>query len=1519
MKRLSACALMTLGASVLLLTAAGAPAWWPFGKEAPKPTSIDVVRQQYANEVYELQKEYDQKARHLQRKDGTVDPNSQQYKKLQNEYNAKKAELLSKHAHPGTEAYNNLKKSFGEKITNTGSMPRGPYSDFDLTVDDPGTGKAVAEQLKGSGHKVTYNSEMGCWIDHTTDSMIWEPGTPEQLKNRVSNPEGYTRAGALASENIPSSNAQYDPEGHVEDLHKKYQAAKAKGDVRTMNKILVKMQKATGVTPDPGATQMRIDADPFASGEQTLGESEQVRLEKEMKRQQTMEQEVQKARETARKQSESNTRMRKDLAKQERALGNEKSAQEYEQANEKIKRTAPPGEEQTGKGSKGTETSKPGGSKGEPPPEGTPPGEKPPPSEPTGKSPGTPKVPSKPPATPPPEVKTTTPKTPSEAKPTPPKTPPPEVKPPPPEVKPTSPKTPPEVKPTPPEAKPIPPEAKPTPPKTPPPEVKPTPPEVKPTPPEVKPTPPEVKPTPPEVKPTAPKTPPEVKPTPPEVKPTPPKPPPEVKPTPPEVKPTTPEVKPTSPEVKPTTPEGKPSPTEVKPTTPEGKPSPTEVKPTTSSGKQQAGTPPKVWGSSVQPSFNEMAGNVIEKGGQILMVVGAGMTAHAVLTSEAGEERAVVAGTSAAGWGAGYVGGIVAGGAAAGGLALVGASSIAGAPIVVAGAAIAGGIVTAGYASEYTANKMSEAIHKEENAAKANERQAIAGQKEWFLQKGLSKQQAEFYEYKLKVANKHNLDSSRIWKDIRKEVGKIEQEKQSAAKAPPPASKTPVTTSKPATPAPPTSTPKPPPVQVTRTTPSSTPTPTVPRTSTGTTPSYTPTPSTPPPSGGSAPPAPPTVQRPPTGGGTGRGPRAPPREGGESRPPPVAEPRGTPPPAPPPPRAPEEPEGAKGPRTVRKGEVKGSDGSSITLVHNVDENGRVISETRTTRNSKGEVTDVTTIPGGGDQTALAGDPDVDNTARTRAATEGAGQSRGSGACPRCGGNSSTLCNDLVNAFTEPPTFYHYTKCDGCGYISNPSYSGGGAGEAAGSKPSGEGTQTQEASSEAGGEKAKEEAEYIVRTPEEIKAEIATLETEFNEFKRHYDPNGPWRGEKYSGNRYRWYEGGLTALNRELAFSEWYSANPEGLKELMAWTKQTLGITLDPSKAYPETIRLWDAWQAEKQSQPQEKGLVDLRAAEAAPEKREVLVDDVETDALGGMIRQRSEITDRKTANGLASMGANSELQRASNVGNETLKGAKQTRDQGGQEALAIAAAGQQAVRIEQNKNKDQLLNAVINGVGAGVKTTAGHFGTEMGKGVGNKIFDSGKKETKTASTGGTGSPSGGSGGGGSSGGHSGGSPGGSQVAQTPKHHPSGSSSGHSGSGDDPGYGESVDPGTGEEYPSGGDYGVSKDPGGGDYPSEGGGTIVSGDPDEYEHEDPVYGGYVEPPEPPPSPPVRVDIPVKPKPQIICPHCGRPAEKLSSASSGYGFKDDKGNYYNRHGSIENACPACIAAWEQKMKPQ
>lgn|GEM_PF-2679610 len=319
----------------------------------------------------------------------------------------------------------------------------------------------------------------------------------------------------------------------------------------------------------------------------------------------------------------------------------------------------------------------------------------------------------------------------------------------------------------------------------------------------------------------------------------------------------------------------------------------------------------------------------------------------------------------------------------------------------------------------------------------------------------------------------------------------------------------------------------------------------------------------------------------------------------------------------------------------------------------------------------------------------------------------------------------------------------------------------------------------------------------------------------------------------------------------------------------------------------------------------------LKDAEVAAPSRTTPYTSVETETLSQMIGQRSEITERRTANGLAGMGAYSELQRASNVGNETMKAAKQTRDQGGQEAVAIAAAGQQAVRIEQDKNKNQLLNAVINGVGTGVKTTAGHFGTKMGEGVGNKIFDSGKKDPpQTASTGGTGGSSGGGGGGsGGGGGYGGGSPGGSQVAHTPTSHTSGGGeSGGSSGGDgygvsvDPGsesgYGVSVDPGPGSEYPSGDDYGVSVDPG------------------EYENEPepPTRVPYDEPPEPP-STPVKTDIPTKP--EIICPHCGRPATKLSSESWGFGYNDNQGNYMNRHGSIQNACDACIAAAKKRTE--
>ncbi len=316
---------------------------------APGIEDIEEFRKRYSRETKDLQDVGNNRARKLRRSDGTIDRTSKEYQKIQQDYNAKKQALRKKYLskHPASKAWKELKNlPDGKKLKSTGSdNVSSPFSDMDITAADRASAKAAAKHLKNKGHNVTYDPDSGIYLDHTTDTKIWEPWTPENQRARANNPEGYTRSGAMDHENIPSPDAQYDPEGYVEDLKKKYEAAKKAGDTRSKNKLARKMQEAIGKKPDTVTKKMSVDADPFESGESTFGESEAVRKTRASERAEAMDKQVQEARETARKQSKSQKRQFKDFAKQNRDLGNKKSAEEYTEANKKIERTTPKSEE----------------------------------------------------------------------------------------------------------------------------------------------------------------------------------------------------------------------------------------------------------------------------------------------------------------------------------------------------------------------------------------------------------------------------------------------------------------------------------------------------------------------------------------------------------------------------------------------------------------------------------------------------------------------------------------------------------------------------------------------------------------------------------------------------------------------------------------------------------------------------------------------------------------------------------------------------------------------------------------------------------------------------------------------------------------------------------------------------------------------------------------------------------------------------------------------------------------------
>lgn len=314
-------------------------------KPPPQYTEdIDTYRARYRYESDRLAAEYDTKASKYRRADGTVDTSDPGWQKLNNKYKQETAKLRNDYnkQHPSQTSIDEVRNTpAGKSLKKTGSDVSSPFSDGDWTAGSDADAAGVVEQLRQKGHRITYDEKLGMYHDETADTKIWEPENPSRSKARASNPEGYTRAGSLEHEGIKSENAQYDPRGYVEDLYKKYEAAKAKGDTRTMNKVAAKMQEVTGQRFDPRTQTMRVDGNPIEAGEATLGESPEIRARKAQAAQQRLDQVVENARTRAEIQSESITHQRTDLAKQEQGHGKLKSAEEYLEANRKIQRTEP--------------------------------------------------------------------------------------------------------------------------------------------------------------------------------------------------------------------------------------------------------------------------------------------------------------------------------------------------------------------------------------------------------------------------------------------------------------------------------------------------------------------------------------------------------------------------------------------------------------------------------------------------------------------------------------------------------------------------------------------------------------------------------------------------------------------------------------------------------------------------------------------------------------------------------------------------------------------------------------------------------------------------------------------------------------------------------------------------------------------------------------------------------------------------------------------------------------------------
>ena len=335
---------------------------------------------------------------------------------------------------------------------------------------------------------------------------------------------------------------------------------------------------------------------------------------------------------------------------------------------------------------------------------------------------------------------------------------------------------------------------------------------------------------------------------------------------------------------------------------------------------------------------------------------------------------------------------------------------------------------------------------------------------------------------------------------------------------------------------------------------------------------------------------------------------------------------------------------------------------------------------------------------------------------------------------------------------------------------------------------------------------------------------------------------------------------------------------------------------------------------------------DLRGAEL-PSAGSGAVDTSGTRVLDGLVDVKTGKADKKTADGLSVMGSNQGIQDASNVGNQTIKDAKNTVDAGGQEAIGIAQAGQQKINIEDGKDANPFATAILDGVGSGLSSAGQRLGAGLGEGVAGEIFDPIHSK---------------SGGGKANGGVSAG-----DGAAVPGKMPGAGSSPSSGSATKkPGGGKSTPPGSStptsaSEGPILADAlcpicGQMYNPSvGHQCPGAGGGGEILADalcPVCGQMYNPAVGHQCPGAQPPAEdmceicgkyPGSRVTT-VEGKSVIMCnacqgshrcPRCGKYAMEFHSQGYGYEINNPDGTTSTRHGSIEGVCANCIESWKKE----
>jgi hypothetical protein len=270
---------------------------------------LESLRSLQKKELDAIEATYSEKARQVAgNPDGTVNVESEAYRKVEAEYKQQMEKARGKYAKydPRLPELTRIQKDYDGLIENSGSgttandakaapaskadvktkdlkPPKDVRADLDLTAKtDEAAKKLVDEWRKNGDYTITYDPKTGKYVSKMHDATIWEPATPERQKARQADADAFVTPGGKKAVGVTGPEAMTDPLGYALDNKQKFQHARDGMDMKTMGKSLSKAAENVGHASPVSrqADALRNYKSPSEVGITRLGETREVQQKK---------------------------------------------------------------------------------------------------------------------------------------------------------------------------------------------------------------------------------------------------------------------------------------------------------------------------------------------------------------------------------------------------------------------------------------------------------------------------------------------------------------------------------------------------------------------------------------------------------------------------------------------------------------------------------------------------------------------------------------------------------------------------------------------------------------------------------------------------------------------------------------------------------------------------------------------------------------------------------------------------------------------------------------------------------------------------------------------------------------------------------------------------------------------------------------------------------------------------------------------------------------------------------------